>query len=155
MGPVRLDRLDAVLVAAIVVLAIDTAIMLGSAGPRDHVIAPALDLVLDAVAFVVTGSIGVLSWVRYRDSDAPEGLYQASAFLTMTIADAMAVVIGIRIPESGARRPIWPGNRSCSYGPWPGCSLPACWWPARRPSAAVILVVGQRSSSPRRPSCSR
>jgi len=61
-----------------------------------HVVAPAADLVFDTIALVVSGSVAALAWVRYRESHLPIALYEAAAFLALTIADATAVAVAVR-----------------------------------------------------------
>ena len=88
----RLDRLDAVLAATVVVLASFTAavVFLPMLGGQ-HVEA-GLDLVLDTFATVVTLGVAVVAWVRYRETGAPMALFQASAFLVLAIASGASLL---------------------------------------------------------------
>jgi signal transduction histidine kinase len=88
----RLDRLDAVLAATIVVLAsLSTAVVFLPMLGGQHVEA-GLDLVLDTFATVVTLGVAVVAWVRYRETGAPMALFQASAFLVLAIASGASLL---------------------------------------------------------------
>jgi hypothetical protein len=83
----RLDRLDAVLAATIIVLAsLSAAVVFLPMLGGQHVEA-GLDLVLDTFATVVSLGVAVVAWVRYREIGAPVALFQASAFLVLAFAD--------------------------------------------------------------------
>ena len=83
----RLDRLDAVLAAIVIVLAcLSAAVVFFPMLGGQHVEA-GLDLVLDTFATVVALGVAVVAWVRYREIGAPVALFQASAFLVLAIAD--------------------------------------------------------------------
>jgi len=93
--PTHRDGLDTALVTTVAILLTWTAAMLIAPNNRGHVLAPAADLLCDTTALVVTGLVAVLSWVRYRESRQQIGLYQAAAFLALTVADATAVAVAI------------------------------------------------------------
>jgi signal transduction histidine kinase len=88
----RVERSDIVLIGTVLVLAGATAAMLVVPSLRARIVAPALDLTLDSVALVVTSSIVVLAWVRYRERHEPFALFQCAAFLALAIANARAVL---------------------------------------------------------------
>ena len=58
-------------------------------------VAPDLDLVLDSLTTFVTLSVGVLSGLRYRQRGEPIALFQATAFLVLAVADALAVALRV------------------------------------------------------------
>jgi signal transduction histidine kinase len=88
----RLDRLDAVLAATIVVLAsFSAAVVLLPMLGGQHVEA-GLDLVLDTFATVVTLGVAAVAWVRYREIGAPVALFQASAFLVLAVAGGASLL---------------------------------------------------------------
>lgn len=88
----RAERFDIVLAATVVVLAGATIIMLAVPSLRARIVAPALDLVLDSVAFIVTITIAVLAWVRFRERHQPFALAQCAGFLALAIANARAIL---------------------------------------------------------------
>ena len=88
----RLDRLDAVLAATIIVLAcLSAAVVFLPILGGQHVEA-GLDLVLDTFAAVVALGVAVVAWVRYREIGAPVALFQASAFLVLAIASGASLL---------------------------------------------------------------
>ncbi len=93
--PGRFDLLDLALVAAVIGGAIGTYALLAVPAFHGHIVAPALDLVLDSIALVVTALVSALSWVMYRESRQPTALGQSAAFLALAIADGIAVVISV------------------------------------------------------------
>jgi signal transduction histidine kinase len=89
----RLDRLDAVLAAVIIVLAfLSMAVVFLPVLGGQH-IEGGLDLVLDTFATVVTLGVAVVAWVRYREIGAPVALFQASAFLVLAIASGASLLL--------------------------------------------------------------
>src|ERR1700690_2497918 len=88
----RMDRLDAVLAATVIVLIfLSTAVVFLPMLGGQHVEA-GLDLVLDTFATVVTLGVAVIAWVRYREIGAPIALFQASAFLVLAIASGASLL---------------------------------------------------------------
>src|ERR1035437_1643622 len=88
----RLDRLDAVLAAIVIVLAcLSAAVVFLPMLGGQHVEA-GLDLVLDTFATVVALGVAVVAWVRYREIGAPVALFQASAFLVLAIASGASLL---------------------------------------------------------------
>jgi len=106
----RLDRLDAVLAATVIVLALLSAavVFLPMLGGQ-HVEA-GLDLVLDTFATVVALGVAVVAWVRYREIGAPVALFQASAFLVLAIASGASLLfivgrLDVAISDFGLNMP--------------------------------------------------
>jgi signal transduction histidine kinase len=91
----RYDRLDLALWGAVIVGAVTTVALLAIPDFHGHIVAPALDLVLDSIALVVTALVSLLSWTRYRERGQPTALVQSAAFLALAIADGIAVAIAI------------------------------------------------------------
>jgi signal transduction histidine kinase len=60
-----------------------------------HAVAPAFDLALDTLAAVVSGSVTILAWTRFRERRASIALFQSAAFLCLTIAYGTAVVVSL------------------------------------------------------------
>ena len=89
----HIDRFDAAVVAAILVLATYLLVDYLLADEAGHLVSPALDLILDTVSVVVMFVAATLAWVRYRWRGEPIALYEASAFMVITIAAISAVVL--------------------------------------------------------------
>ncbi len=95
MAPVRRHvasdpaaRLDAAIVGAVALLTAG-AFWAGIAGIKVRVVAPDLDLVLDSLTTFVTLSVGVLSWLRYRQRAEPIALFQTAAFLVLALSNGL------------------------------------------------------------------
>ncbi len=101
-GPV--ERLDIVLIGTVLVLAGVAIAMVAFPSLQARVMAPALDLALDTVAFVVTSSVAVLAWVRYRERREPFALFQSAAFLTLAMAQVIDAVV--EVTASDVRSPL-------------------------------------------------
>ena len=69
--------------------------LVGVPGLHVRVVAPSLDLVLDTVTTVVTLSVAVLGWVRFRQRGEPVAAFQAAAFLVLAIANGLTVMLVI------------------------------------------------------------
>jgi signal transduction histidine kinase len=106
----RIERFDAVLVGTVLALSGLTVAMLALPGLRLRTVAPALDLTLDTVAMVVTGSIGVLAWVRYQERREAFALFQCAAFLSLAIANLHAVLVTIGPDGRSILLPTEPGQ---------------------------------------------
>src|SRR4051794_25157582 len=78
------DRPEQVLRVSVALLVVVTLAVGTLPSFHGHVIAPALDLVLDTAAAVVCLALASLAWVRFREWRHPLSLYQAAAFLAMT-----------------------------------------------------------------------
>ena len=91
----RLDRLDLALGGAVVVGVIGTFAVLAIQHFHGHVVAPAADLTVDAIALVVTAAVAALSWIRYRERRQPMAHAQAAAFLALAIADGFALAVSL------------------------------------------------------------
>jgi signal transduction histidine kinase len=85
--------LDGALIAVVIVLTLGTAASVIAPGFQVRVIAPSLDLVIDTVSTVVTLAVAVLGWVRFRQRGEPVALFQAAAFLVLTIANGVPVML--------------------------------------------------------------
>ena len=93
---VPLDRLFRLAIAIgflATVLVIATAI-------HGHAIAPAADLVLDTIAAVVCIALTALAWARYRERRVIAAAYHASAFMTLSVAYGLAVLISLQHANS-------------------------------------------------------
>jgi signal transduction histidine kinase len=94
LSPSRPDLPEVVLRVSTVALLALTAFVWTSL-VHGHWILPAADLVLDTVAFAVSGTLAVLAWVRLRERDEPIALYHASAFTALACAYGTALVLSL------------------------------------------------------------
>ncbi len=107
VGAIRrphLDGLDTAILVAGVALVAYVVVDLPLADDAGHIVAPTLDLVLDTVALVVVFVAATLAWVRYRWRGETIALYEAAAFLALTVAAVSAVAVTLldgALPTSG------------------------------------------------------
>ncbi len=137
---VRAEHFDLVLVGTIAALSATTILMLVVPGLRLRILAPALDLALDSVAFVVTGVIALLAWVRYRERHEPFALFQSAAFLSLSIANLDAVL-----------ETIGPEGRSILSLAEPGQNQLYVFTVARMLAAAFLVFGGVAALGGRQP----
>ena len=106
----RLDRLDAVLAATVIVLGSLSAAVVFLPGFGGQHVEAGVDFFLDTFATVVTLGVAIVAWVRYREIGAPVALFQASAFLVLAIASGASLlfVVGrldVAISDFGLNMP--------------------------------------------------
>jgi signal transduction histidine kinase len=130
----RVNGFDVVLIGTVVILAGVNAAMLAFPQLRPRVVAPALDLVLDSIAFVVTAMIAAMTWVRWRERHLGFAVYQSAAFLVLTIANLRAVLETIGPDLQVDLPPVGPGQDQMYV------------FTAARLLAGVLLVVGGLAS---------
>ncbi|MEP6638759.1 MAG: sensor histidine kinase [Chloroflexota bacterium] len=97
--------------------------------------ARALDITINVAAVLVGAAVAILAWIRWRDTGAPVALYESSAFVALTVINA--VMVGIVIL-----------GREASFGlaaDHPGAA-PVYLWTITRAAAAVLLVIGAARS---------
>jgi signal transduction histidine kinase len=86
-----LDRLFLVAIASCLVA---TGIVLVP-GVHGHQIQPAVDLALDTVAAVVCFTLTTLAWARFREQHVIAAAYHAAAFMALSTAYGIAVVVSL------------------------------------------------------------
>ncbi len=91
----RLDWLDYAAIALVAALVAATAALFAIPGTSGHFVAPGLDLVLDTVATVVTLTVAVLAWGRYREYREPLDHAASAAFLALAVVNGAAVAVAI------------------------------------------------------------
>ena len=86
---------DRVLRVSIIVLIGMTLVVAIVPTVHGHVVAPAVDLVMDTIAMVVCASLAVLSWIRFTGRRESIALYQAAGFFLLAIAYGTAVAVSL------------------------------------------------------------
>ncbi len=71
--------LDGGLIGAVIILAVSTTASVLVPPLHVRVVAPALDLVLDTLSTVVTLSVALLGWARFRERPEPMAVFQSAA----------------------------------------------------------------------------
>jgi signal transduction histidine kinase len=87
--------LDAVLITVVIVLSAGAAASVVMPSLHMRIVAPRLDLVLDTLATVVTLAVAMLGWARFREHGEPMAVFRAAAFLILSIANGLLVVLPI------------------------------------------------------------
>ena len=118
-GPSRtvrhaLDPVDGALLAALVGLSGIALTFIAFPSLPERVVAPSLDLALDSIALVVTSLVATLSWIRFREGQHPFALYQATAFLVLTITYLRAVIDTVGIDPTAPLTDSEPGYEQLS-----------------------------------------
>ena len=95
------EGLDIAAIGVVAVLVAVTVAMLALPGVSGHVVAPGLDIALDTVATVATGTVAVLAWGLYAEQRKPVAHAEAAAFLALAIVNGVAVIVAITgFPDS-------------------------------------------------------
>jgi signal transduction histidine kinase len=81
--------------ASIVVCAAATVVVL-LPGVHGHAAAPAVDLILDTIALLVSTLLTGLAWARFRERSEPVAIYHAAAFLALAVAYGIGVVVSLQ-----------------------------------------------------------
>jgi hypothetical protein len=89
----RSISLDGALVAVVIALALGTAASVIAPDLRGRLFSPSLDLMLDTVTSVVTLTVAVVAWIRFRQRGDPVSAFQAAAFLVLAIANGLTVML--------------------------------------------------------------
>ncbi len=89
----RLNLLDRVVIGTAIVVGGASAWLLLLAGHRIHVLDTGLDLSLDTTRMVISASVAVLTWVRFRERGEPQAAFQSAAFLALTAGNLFALLM--------------------------------------------------------------
>ena len=140
-APARgLARLDATIIILIVALsAISLAVWYnpGFPGVED---ARALDIAINVAAIMIGAAVAILAWIRWRDTGESVALYESSAFVALTVINALMIGIVI-IGQEGAF-----GLAASQPG-----EAPIYVWTVTRGTVAALLVIGAARSLRREP----
>lgn len=98
----RQTALDHALATAAVLLSLAALPALAVTGLQIRVTSPSADLILDALTAVVSIAVAALSRVRYEERREPVALFQAAAFLVLSLANGLAVaLVGLGLDARG------------------------------------------------------
>ena len=133
--PRRAEPLNVVIAAVAAALSLGTVAFVLVPGLRARVEAPSLDLVLDTITTVVTLTVAVLAWVRFRQGGQAVALFQTAAFLVLAIANSFEVALATAGLDARA------GLALASPG-----QAPLYDFTMARVFAAALLVTGSMAS---------
>jgi signal transduction histidine kinase len=137
MSSLRLDRLDRASLVVGAALTIATLLFAASRPLRFAILAPELDAVLHTFGTVACVAVATLSYARFRETGAADGLFVGAAFLVLAaanLANLLAIVtgrdggFGLRLDEPG--------------------QLPVYFWAFARLIAACLFALGAFAVSP-------
>ncbi len=124
------DGLDAVLVVALAILGAGAVVLVVAPQLPERVVAPALDLALDSIALVVTSTVAMLAWIRYRERNQAIALYQAAAFFVLAVTYLRAVIDTVGVDPTAPLSSAEPGQEQLVV------------FTAGRLVAGLLLVLG-------------
>jgi signal transduction histidine kinase len=130
-----LARLDASIILLIVVLALVSLVVWTSTGFPGVEDARALDIAINVAATMIGAAVAILAWIRWRDTGQSVALYESSAFIALTVVNALMIAIVIAGQEAEF-------GLSASQ---PG-EAPIYLWTVTRAAVAALLVIGAARS---------
>ena len=136
MAPNRqLARLDASIILLIGVLGLTSLAVWFSPGLPGIRDAQALDITINVAAIIVGAAVAILAWIRWGLTGEPVALYESSAFVALTVINAL--IVGIVIAGKEAEFGLAPDH--------PG-EAPIYLWTLTRGAVAALLVIGAARS---------
>src|SRR5215218_4208468 len=131
-GVARLDVSLAIVIVMLIGASAFAVLGLDFPGVTD---ARALDIAINVAAILVGAAVGILAWVRWRETGEPVALYESGAFVALTLTNMLmigAVILGTE-REFGLS-PDMPGE------------APIYLWTITRLTAGFLLVIGATRS---------
>jgi signal transduction histidine kinase len=130
-----LERLDAAIILLIVVLALVSALVWSRSAFPGVEDARALDIAINVAATMIGAAVAILAWIRWRDTGESVALYESSAFVALTVVNALMITIVLAGQEQ-------------EFGlaaDQPG-EAPIYFWTVTRAAVAALLVIGAARS---------
>ncbi|MCU0479497.1 MAG: histidine kinase, partial [Chloroflexi bacterium] len=93
--PRRRDEVLERLFRASVAVCVLVTLMVLLPGVHGHAVMPTVDLVLDTVALLVSVMLTLLAWARFRERRAMVAVYHAAAFLALSMAYGIALIVSL------------------------------------------------------------
>jgi signal transduction histidine kinase len=126
-----LRRLDGALVVVSGALALITIVVWLAPSFSGRIVAPFVDVAINAASTLVGGAVAILAWVRWRETGGVGALYESSAFVVLTVTNA--VLLGLVLVGRGDLFGLEPGQSG---------SAAVYLWTIARLAAAALLVAG-------------
>ncbi len=125
------DRLLVGLGVVVGLLTLATAAQIAIPAVPLLVVAPELDYIVNTASMLIPAAVGLLAWVRSRETTEPDAVFQASAFAVLSMGGAIGIVLLVSDSayETGFDRTA-PGQ------------APLYIWTLQRLFAAAILLAG-------------
>jgi len=130
-----LARLDASIILLIIFLSLLSLLVWTSSGFPGVEDARALDIAINVAATLIGAAVAILAWIRWRDSGESVALYESSAFIALTVVNAVMIGIVIAGQESEF------GLSADAPG-----AAPIYLWTVTRAAVAALLVIGAARS---------
>ena len=131
----HLARLDAAIIVLIIVLALASLAVWSIPGLPALDDARALDITINVAAIIVGAAVAILAWIRWRETGESVALYESSAFVALTVVNALMIAIVI----AGAEEEF--GLAASQPG-----EAPIYLWTVTRAAVAALLVIGAARS---------
>jgi signal transduction histidine kinase len=131
-APARgIARLDAAIILLIIVLSTVSLAVWYTPRVPGLEDARALDIAINVAAIMIGAAVAILAWIRWRDTGETVALYESSAFVALTVINAL--MIGVVVIGKEADFGLDAGQ--------PG-EAPIYLWTVTRAAVAAILVIG-------------
>jgi signal transduction histidine kinase len=131
----QLARLDAAIIILIIVLALASLAVWTVPGFPGVQNARALDITINVAAIIIGAAVAILAWIRWRETGESVALYESSAFVALTVINAMMIAFVI----AGAEAEF--GLDAAHPG-----EAPIYVWTVTRAAVAALLVIGAARS---------
>jgi signal transduction histidine kinase len=131
----RLAPLDRILIGTLAALGVMSMVPVVAPHLGVPVVAAGLDAAMDTVTTLVTLTVAALALARYRDQREPVALAQATAFLLLAFANAVALLLVVGLLDQSPWVEHWLPGQAAIYV--------ASFMPLL---AAAVLVVGLRET---------
>ena len=103
--------LDGLVVGLVLLLVPGTIVAVVAPGLFPGVVNPSLDLVFNTLATVVTISVSMLAWTRFRQGDDAGAAFHAAAFMVLAALNGFAVLVATtRLDSQAGMTPDSPGG---------------------------------------------
>jgi signal transduction histidine kinase len=131
----QLRRLDASIILLIVVLALFSLYVWYNPGFPGVENARALDIAINVASIIVGAAVAILAWIRWRDTGESVALYESSAFVALTVINALTIgIVVVGVEADFGLAADQPGE------------APIYLWTLTRAAVAAILVIGAARS---------
>ena len=131
----QLARLDAAIIVLILVLALASLAVWTTPGFPGVVDARALDITINVAAIIIGIGVAILAWIRWTETGEPVALYESSAFVALTVVNALMITLVV----AGAEDDF--GLAADQPG-----EAPIYLWTITRAAVAGLLVIGAARS---------
>jgi signal transduction histidine kinase len=125
------ERFRVLLVGLVGALMVLSALLLMATGLQLAAVQPELDRVMNTAAALTAGAVALLAWIRFRETERPDALFQSSAFFVLFVGGGLSVLVQLlHVDNSIGFSRETPGQ------------APLYIWTLQRLVAALLLLAG-------------